>query len=185
LVVFRKQIYYLGFLFSCIIFSSVTRREFYRFLKVFFTLLFFQGFMYVLKGTTGINYFGVDDFQVVTTGDVEIVRNFRAFPNYVFLLIVFCTVFIRNSFVKYSLLVLIFLTIFFSYTRQWLLLGIFFAGASDFFRKSLFQYRLKVVVRYFTIILVAIFAFQFYFLQNGCHCCPSAFSIVLFQETPE
>ena len=120
LVVFRKQIYYLSFLFSCIIFSSVSRSEFYRFLKVFFTLLFIQSFMYVLKSTTGINYFGVDDFHVIARGEVEIVRNFRAFPNYIFLLIVFCTVFIRNSYVKYSLLLLIFLTIFFSYTRQWL-----------------------------------------------------------------
>lgn len=166
LVVFRKQIYYLSFLFSCIIFSSVSRSEFYRFLKVFFTLLFIQSFMYVLKSTTGINYFGVDDFHVIARGEVEIVRNFRAFPNYIFLLIVFCTVFIRNSYVKYSLLLLIFLTIFFSYTRQWLLLGIFFAAASDFFRKSLFRHRLKVMVRYFTIMLVGILAFQALFSES-------------------
>jgi len=166
IVVFRKQIYYLGFLFSCIIFSSVTRREFYAFIKVFFTLLFLQCIMYVLKSTTGINFFGVDDFQVITTEEVEIVRNFRAFPNYIFLLIVFCTVFISNAFVRYSLLLLIFLTIFFSYTRQWLLLGIFFVVASDFFRKALFRHRFKVLLRYFVIITMGAIIFQALFTES-------------------
>ncbi len=158
--VFRKQIYYLGFLFSCIIFSSVTRREFYSFLKVFIGLLFIQSFMYVLKSITGINFFGVKDFQIITSGEVEIARNFRAFPNYMYLLIVFTMVYVQKTYAKYLLLLLIFLTIFFSYTRHWLLLGLYFAIAADFFRMPMLRHRLNVFIRFSFILIVVVVTFQ-------------------------
>ena len=163
--VFRQIFRYSSMVFFIYIFLHFNKGEMDKFIDLIEKITVALCFLYILDFGVGLKIFAVKSYgEGAIIGGVSIERNFQAIPQ--FLLFTFVRILLRERYDKYVIfsLIVISLTIFFTYTRSLILSSLAIAVVSLFVRnikysKDLFKL-IKILSLAAVLIVIVVFTIQ-------------------------